>query len=169
MLEFLTTAYYNTAEVDDDSFILTDRDLYYVAAASVVETTIVHRFFNYSSFSLVIGLLVVVAGQTCRTIAMYTAGESFNHYVQRERVEKHKLVTWGIYRYLRHPSYFGYFWWYLGMQMVLENWLMAGLGTYKLVAFFKARIHYEEELLRTFFPDYDDYAKATPVRIPSIA
>lgn len=167
-LEFLTTAYYNTGEVDDDSFILTDRDLYYVAAASMLETVVVHRFFNYSSISL-IGLLVVVAGQGCRTLAMYTAGESFNHYVQRERFEKHKLVTSGIYRYLRHPSYFGYFWWFIGMQLLLENWIVATLGAYKLVGFFKARIQYEETLLRSFFPDYKDYAAATAVKIPCIA
>lgn len=168
MLEFLTTAYYNTAEVDDDSFILTDRDLYYVATASVVETVVVHRYFNYS-FTSLFGLLLVVAGQGCRTLAMYTAGESFNHYVQRERVEKHKLVTSGIYRYLRHPSYFGYFWWFIGMQVLLENWITATLGAYKLIGFFKARIHYEETLLRSFFPDYKEYAASTPVKIPCIA
>jgi len=169
MLEFLTTAYYNTAEVDDDSFILTDRDLHLVVVASVVETVTVHYFFNYLTYSLNVGGLVVVVGQGCRTLAMATAGESFNHYVQREHTEKHKLVTSGIYRFLRHPSYFGYFWWYVGMQIILGNWVMAAVGTYKLHGFFKARIQYEEEFLRSFFPDYSKYAAATRVLIPGIA
>lgn len=169
MLEFLTTAYYNTAEVDDDSFILTDRDLHLVVVASVVETVTVHYFFNYLTYSLNVGVLVVVVGQGCRTLAMATAGESFNHYVQREHTEKHKLVTSGIYRFLRHPSYFGYFWWYVGMQIILGNWVMAAVGTYKLHGFFKARIQYEEEFLGSFFPDYSKYAAATRVLIPGIA
>lgn len=170
MLEFLTTAKYNPGEVDDDSFILGDKDLYYVYGASLMETCLSHRFWSYSTTALVAGLLVVLAGQTCRTVAMYTAGESFNHYVQRQRAHKHKLVTSGIYRHLRHPSYFGYFWWFLGMQLVLENWFMALAGGYKLYSFFKARIEFEERFLRSFFgEDYSTYAASTPVGIPGIA
>lgn len=170
MLEFLTTAMYNTAEVDDDSFILCDADLYYVFVASIVETCLVHHFFNYSTLALIAGVSVILLGQTCRTVAMYTAGESFNHYVQRQHVQKHKLVTFGIYKYLRHPSYFGYFWWYVGMQLLLENWVMALVGAYKLHKFFLARIKFEEEFLRSFFGDeYEKYARATRVRIPGIA
>lgn len=168
MLEFLTTAMYNTGEVDDDSFILCDTDLYYVFAASVVETSLTHRMFDYSYWSLLIGVLITVLGQTCRTVAMYTAGESFNHYVQRQHAKKHTLVTTGIYSYLRHPSYFGYFWWYIGMQLILGNTVMIVLGSYKLYKFFQARIKYEEEFLRSFFPDYEKYAQTTPVRIPGI-
>lgn len=169
-LEFLTTAWYNPDAADDDSFILRDSDLYYIYIASVIETVIVHKFWKYSTGWLVFGCLMVVSGQICRSVAMATAGESFNHYVQRQHTDKHKLVTDGIYRHLRHPSYFGYFWWYVGLQMVLQNGVMAAAGAYKLQRFFSARITYEEELLVTFFgDDYRKYAASTKVGIPGIA
>lgn len=170
MLEFLTTALYNPGEVDTDSFILEDKDLYVAFVASVAESVISHRFWSYSSLSLGLGLVVAGVGQTCRSVAMCTAGESFNHYVQRKRAEKHQLVTAGIYRYLRHPSYFGYFWWFVGNQLILGNWIMAVAGAYKLHQFFRARIEFEEEYLRSFFgKDYEKYAAATAVGIPGIA
>ncbi|CAN0453530.1 unnamed protein product, partial [Hapterophycus canaliculatus] len=36
---------------------------------------------------------------------------------ERQREESHQLVTSGVYRFLRHPSYFGWFWWSLGTQV----------------------------------------------------
>jgi len=44
-------------------------------------------------------LLVVIAGQTIRTVAMITAGKSFHHLIQEEKDEDHILVTDGIYKY----------------------------------------------------------------------
>lgn len=35
----------------------------------------------------------------------------------RQREDSHQLVTRGVYRFLRHPSYFGWFWWSLGTQV----------------------------------------------------
>lgn len=167
-LEFLTTALYNTAETDDDSFILTDTDLHVVYVVSAVETAAQYWFFGSLKWALYLGLAVVLGGQCCRTLAMYTAGVSFNHYVQQTRQEKHKLVTSGIYKYLRHPSYFGFFWWFVGTQIMLQNWVMLLAGGYKLHSFFKSRIDYEEEFLLSFFTDYSDYRKRTNVWIPGI-
>lgn len=44
-----------------------------------------------------VGLCLVVGGQICRTWAMVTCGESFNHYIQRDKKESHVLVTHGMY------------------------------------------------------------------------
>jgi protein-S-isoprenylcysteine O-methyltransferase len=41
--------------------------------------------------------------------------------VQFYKREDHVLITSGIYRYIRHPSYFGFFYWALGTQLLLEN------------------------------------------------
>lgn len=42
-----------------------------------------------------------------------------NNYfkVQYERHEEHKLVTNGVYNFMRHPSYVGWFYWSLGTQV----------------------------------------------------
>lgn len=115
------------------------------------------------------GLGMVVVGQVVRSLAMVQAGTNFNHIVQHRKANEHQLVTTGIYHYLRHPSYFGFFWWGLGTQLVLGN-VICFLG-YAIVLwrFFARRISGEEELLVAFFgDDYVKYRQRTGVGIPFI-
>lgn len=70
---------------------------------------------------LTLGFAMLAFGQGTRTLAMVHAGTNFNHLVQSRRKEGHVLVTGGIYGWLRHPSYFGFFWWGLGTQVVMGN------------------------------------------------
>jgi len=64
---------------------------------------------------------MISLGQAVRSLAMVHAGTNFNHIVQHRKASEHQLVTTGAYHYLRHPSYFGFFWWGLGTQLVLGN------------------------------------------------
>jgi protein-S-isoprenylcysteine O-methyltransferase len=41
--------------------------------------------------------------------AFYYANVSFTHIVSTTKKQEHVLVTNGIYQFIRHPSYFGYF------------------------------------------------------------
>lgn len=50
-----------------------------------------------------------------------TAGNAFTHRLRSTKQADHKLVTWGIYRYLRHPAYLGWFLWSVGTQALLCN------------------------------------------------
>lgn len=173
LLEFLVTALCNCEEVDDDSFILTDPELFYVYIAAVLEAATKSLSFPYLpklTFTwFALGLVTVVLGQFCRSLAMYTAGASFHHHIQREASEKRPLVTRGIYSVMRHPSYFGYFWWFVGSQVLLQNPVVGFLGAYKLIKFFKDRISYEEEFLVAFFgPEYVEYRRNTSTKIPFI-
>ncbi|EDK38829.2 hypothetical protein PGUG_02927 [Meyerozyma guilliermondii ATCC 6260] len=166
MLEFLSTCLFNNSQVDDDSFILNDTELHFVLLGSLIEVIFEPFIFDWSSN---LGLIIALMGQVCRTGAMYTARESFNHYIQREKDDTHVLIKHGIYKYIRHPSYFGFFWWFIGTQLYLGNTVILLGGSFKLWKFFKARIDYEESLLIKFFKnDYVQYRAATPVGIPFI-
>eukprot|EP01118_Nematostelium_gracile_P009292 TRINITY_DN311_c0_g1_i1.p3 TRINITY_DN311_c0_g1~~TRINITY_DN311_c0_g1_i1.p3 ORF type:complete len:102 (-),score=35.90 TRINITY_DN311_c0_g1_i1:98-403(-) len=100
---------------------------------------------------------------------MYTAGSNFHHLVREEKEENHKLVTVGIYQYLRHPSYFGWFWWFIATQVLLCNPIMIGVYAWAAWNFFNERIEEEEENLVKFFKeDYQRYRAITPVGIPGI-
>lgn len=165
-LEFMVTALYNARAVDDDSFLLSDQDLHLAFAGSVLETTVVLQAVAFRPASLVLGLVVLAVGQAVRGLAMYTAGLSFHHLVQRQKAADHVLVTGGVYGFLRHPSYFGYFWWFVGCQVVLQNWGMGVYGAMRLVRFFRNRIAYEEQFLLGFFPEYKAYRARTYVGIP---
>lgn len=91
----------------------------------------------------------MVLGQTIRSVAMAQAGSNFNHTVQVTRREGHVLVTGGVYSVLRHPSYFGFFWWGLGTQLVLGNGVCFVAYAVVLWRFFSGRIW--SELPPSFF------------------
>lgn len=170
--EFLSTSLFQTLEVDDDSFILEDGDLHIFYAASIVEILIRHFAFNkcrYSDTIFYLGFFLAIMGQAIRSLAMYTAKQNFSHYIQRQHNPKHQLVTSGIYSVLRHPSYFGWFYWIIGVQLVSQNIVCLGLGVYKIWWFFNQRIEFEEGLLVEFFKeDYEKYRKETITGIPLI-
>lgn len=65
----------------------------------------------------VIGLLIIMVGEGLRKLAMLTARSNFNHLIQTYKEKGHVLVTHGIYAYMRHPSYVGWFIWTLGTQV----------------------------------------------------
>ncbi|RAL15098.1 protein-S-isoprenylcysteine carboxyl O-methyltransferase [Aspergillus homomorphus CBS 101889] len=119
--------------------------------------------------AILLGLVLMIVGQTTRSVAMAQAGSNFNHTVQVSRRDDHRLVTTGIYRVLRHPSYFGFFWWGIGTQLVLGN--VACLVGYALVLwrFFRLRVRREENYLCAFFGDqYREYRKRSWVGIPFV-
>lgn len=169
LLEFFCTYLFNCSEVDDDSFVLNDTDLHLVHALSLLEL-VLHTWvpLYYRPFPYV-GILLAILGQSARTLALYTAGELFNHYVQREFKDEHKLVTHGIFKFIRHPSYFGFFWWFVGLQLWLGNVVVLIFGIRKLWAFFKERIAFEESfLVATYQEQYKAYKDRTPTLIPFI-
>ncbi len=179
-LEFWTTAAYNTPEAGVKSFLLSANwPAYAIAhAAAATECLVVNLLFPRRSWAplhsgplfLLAGLLLVVAGQVVRTAAMVQAGRSFNHIIQHYRTQSHTLVTSGIYATLRHPSYFGFFWWALGTQLVLGNVVCFFAYGAVLWRFFSTRIQHEEEVLVRFFGDeYVDYRKKVGTKIPFIS
>mmetsp|Transcript_1912 Transcript_1912/g.5988 ORF Transcript_1912/g.5988 Transcript_1912/m.5988 type:complete len:120 (-) Transcript_1912:354-713(-) len=85
----------------------------------------------------------------------------------QEQRDEHVLVTHGIYSVLRHPAYFGYFWWAVGTQILLANPICLITYTAATFFFFRNRIPYEEQLLIRFFgQDYIEYRDRTYIGIP---
>lgn len=173
-LEFWVTAKYNPTRVHTDSFIINNGSAYAVAHSfALIEVTV--EYFLFPNFKMsyfpikCIGFILIIVGQLTRTIAMRTAGRSFNHLVQVKRADDHQLITSGIYSYLRHPSYFGFFWWAIGTQLLLTNPLSLAAFAIVLYKFFDERIAYEEKFLIGFFGDkYVKFRDSTPVLIPFI-
>lgn len=115
------------------------------------------------------GFALIIIGQIFRSLAMATAGTNFNHKVQRKRAIGHQLVTTGIYGVLRHPSYFGFFWWAIGTQLLVGNAVCLAGYAFVLWRFFSRRIQGEELYLVGFFGDeYVQFRKRTKVGIPFI-
>lgn len=178
-LEFWTTAEANTRVVTTDSFLLTANWPHYAIAHSfgLAESLVVSLFFPDRSWApwgigpalLGLGLLLTLVGQVVRSLAMLHAGASFNHEVQWVKADCHVLVTNGVYAFLRHPSYFGFFYWGIGTQLVLGNVISFLIYAGVLWWFFDRRIRYEEATLVAFFKDdYVRYKNSVGVWIPFI-
>lgn len=177
-LEFWITAYSNTSDASVLSFLLTSNGSAYTIAHSfaLFECVISHvihpepilpSWVHY--LLLAAGLSSVAMGQLIRTVAMNTAGKSFSHLVAHRKRATHELITHGLYSYFRHPSYFGYFWWGIGTQLICGNGISLVGFTIVLWYFFFKRIKGEEASLVKFFGnEYVEYKKRTSVGIPFI-
>lgn len=175
-LEFYITAAYNTPIAYVTSFLLTNGSQYRTAhTIALIETCITSYFFPswqarfHGPVLIVIGLIMIGVGQSVRSTAMAQAGTNFNHTVQSKKNDGHELVTTGLYAHFRHPSYFGFFWWGIGTQIVLGNTICLFGYAGVLWYFFMKRITHEEAHLIEFFgEEYRAYRAKTKVWIPFI-
>ncbi|WOL18308.1 protein-S-isoprenylcysteine O-methyltransferase A isoform X1 [Canna indica] len=116
-----------------------------------------------------IGLLMMLVGEVIRKAAIITAGQSFTHMIRKYHDDQHKLVTHGIYRFIRHPGYCGFFIWAVGTQVMLCNPLCVIAFIVVLWRFFSTRIPYEEFFLRQFFGlQYAEYARRVHSGLPFV-
>ncbi|KAA8917501.1 hypothetical protein TRICI_000367 [Trichomonascus ciferrii] len=173
-LEFYITAKYNPSRASADSFLLNNGVAYNVAhLVAFVEAIVEYKYGpqppTCSRVMAGIGFGLVLMGQTVRSLAMVHAASNFSHTIVRKKHDDHQLVTTGVYSLSRHPSYFGFFYWALGLQMFMLN-PVSFLGfAIVLWRFFNDRIADEESHLVAFFGDrYINYKRSTPTRIPYI-
>ncbi|KAJ1995752.1 farnesyl cysteine-carboxyl methyltransferase [Coemansia spiralis] len=172
--EYLSVAMYNPLRVSMESFMFQPdgEDYGYTVAMgiSLIEYALTWWLFpgfKQPGLLTVIGLLIALIGQVMRTLAMVTAKTSFNHYIARRRETDHQLITHGIYKYERHPSYVGFFLWATGLQIMLKNTLSLVLFVAALGFFFCSRTVHEENMLISFFGEqYLLYKQSTPSLVP---
>jgi len=92
-----------------------------------------------------------------------------NWSVTLEIREKHKLVTDGLYRYVRHPMYSSFWLWAIAQAFLLPNWVAGLSGLAGVGLLYAARVGAEEAMLeRTFGDAYRAYAARTGRIIPRI-
>ncbi|KAF3480483.1 S-isoprenylcysteine O-methyltransferase [Arthroderma uncinatum] len=182
-LEFYITAAYSTSFATISAFLLSSNGAAYnIAHSSALAECLLSRLllpesylkwtsipFGGARVQVSVGLAIMIVGQVIRSLAMVQAGSNFTHTVQTQRREEHVLVKSGLYSVLRHPSYFGFFWWGLGTQLVLGNFVCFLGYAAVLWKFFSSRIQREEKLLIEFFgEEYVEYQSKTWVGIPFI-
>ena len=111
-----------------------------------------------------LGLAVFVVGCTLRIAPVFVLGRRFSGLVAIQ--EGHELVTGGLYRVIRHPSY-------LGLLLGLFGWALVFLSTIGILVSLLllppliARMNSEEALLESEFGShYAEYRRRTWRLVP---
>lgn len=115
--------------------------------------------------SIYIGYGLVIIGLATRWYAIYSLGRSFQ--VNVTIMKGQQLMKEGIYKWVRHPSYSGLLLYYIGLGLVMHNYISLSIliiGPFFAVAM---RIPKEESFLADHFgKEYLDYCKSSRRLIP---
>jgi len=107
-----------------------------------------------------LGFVITCIGIAIRWISIHTLQDAFNIYVTIPN--NGKLVKSGIYKSIRHPSYLGLLLAYLGLGIILSNWISLLFIFLPIFIAIIHRIRIEERALKDALGDeYKDYCKTS--------
>eukprot|EP01064_Diplonema_japonicum_P019098 TRINITY_DN277_c1_g3_i1.p1 TRINITY_DN277_c1_g3~~TRINITY_DN277_c1_g3_i1.p1 ORF type:complete len:320 (+),score=19.89 TRINITY_DN277_c1_g3_i1:82-960(+) len=178
--EFSCAALYRPRDLDAVAYLLPGLGAtmeYNIAIAIGVSEFVLQLYFT-PKLKSGFGCVVPFAAGVCmvlfafvRIAAMAQCGSNFSHVIEHTHRSSHSLVTTGLYSVMRHPSYFGWFWWSVFSQLTLLNPFSTVAYSAVSYYFFSRRIPSEESLLADsdFFGDeYIKYRDSVPTYIPFI-
>ena len=114
----------------------------------------------------ILGLALFVVGMTIALVAVFTLRRFY--YSTLVIREDHQLLTYGIYRYTRHPIYLGAIMAIIGIPVFASS-LYGLLIMFLLIPVIFYRIKIEERLLSEEFGDaYRAYQEMTSKLVPFI-
>ncbi|HUL40054.1 MAG TPA: isoprenylcysteine carboxylmethyltransferase family protein [Methanomassiliicoccales archaeon] len=113
-----------------------------------------------------IGLAMIVAGFAIRLVAISTLKKNFSGALRIR--EGHTLVTYGIYKYVRHPAYLGAIVLFAGIPVMFSSFLGL-LVMLLLIPYLVHRIKLEEGMMiERFGKEYQDYMLTSKRLIPFV-
>jgi protein-S-isoprenylcysteine O-methyltransferase Ste14 len=118
--------------------------------------------FPFDSLFQILGLLLSISGVLLFSWSILARGE---YAVSWDMPKDHRLVTWGPYKYVRHPSYLAYFLLISGFFLTWLNLLI--LPCFGAIPGYLLSVETEEKMLVERFGDeYRLYQKRTSKFIP---
>jgi len=133
---------------------------------------VVFPIFSFAQYSLRpwpfgAGVLCLVAGLWWFQRSHSDLGAYWS--VTLELRENHRLITQGVYRYVRHPMYAALFLYAIGQALVVPNWVVGPSYFVAIGILFAFRIRAEERMmLETFGDEYAAYVARTKLLVPGI-
>lgn len=123
--------------------------------------------YHQNTYLVVLGILFVIIGLYFRWEAIRKLSGMFT--VKISIVENHELLSTGVFKYVRHPSYLGMVFYFSGLGFLMHNYLcflvLVGLPLSAILI----RIFHEEKALQNHFKDaYLAYQKKSWKLIPFI-
>lgn len=114
-----------------------------------------------------LGVVLCVVGVGLRFWARRTLGRFFTIGVVR--LEGHRVVQTGPYRWVRHPGYLAFVLFYLGLPLIVGNWLGLLLLTLPALIIFISLVQIEDRRLAVALgSDYQTYQARSARWLPAV-
>ena len=171
--EYISVITYHFDTIEFKSYLINHSTEWIICLITCYCETVLGNIFFYdykhNIFIFTTGIIITIIGQIFRIGALFTGKKNFTHLLSYKKKPEQFLMTTGFYGISRHPSYFGFWIWGLGTQLMCGN-LICSIGfPIGLWIFFQDRIIEEEGLLIEFFGEaYLDYKKKVPILIPFV-
>jgi protein-S-isoprenylcysteine O-methyltransferase Ste14 len=124
------------------------------------------RIHAWNTF-FVIGVALFVIGLMIRIHSLLTLKQYFTYSVAK--VENHKIIETGLYKFIRHPGYLGQLIIFIGISTSISNWLSILVMMIPITLGYLYRIKVEERfMLEQLGEDYLNYQERTKRLIPMI-
>jgi protein-S-isoprenylcysteine O-methyltransferase Ste14 len=133
---------------------------------------IVSPAFSFAEYPLSAGALV--AGVACFVAGLWLFYRSHadlgtNWSITLEVREQHRLITHGVYRYVRHPMYVALLIYSVGQLLVIPNWVASPSYLIAFAILFAFRVAAEERMmLERFGDEYAKYMARTKRLLPGV-
>lgn len=131
-----------------------------------IGATRIGRIYHWNTL-FVIGMGLVVIGFVIRIHSILTLKQFFTYSVAK--VENHKIIESGLYKFIRHPGYLGQLIIFIGISTSISNWLSVLFMMIPIASGYLYRIKIEERfMIEQLGKDYLDYQERTKRIIPAI-
>ena len=114
------------------------------------------------------------AGVICLWIGLWVflrshADLGTNWSVTLEVREEHRLITHGVYRWVRHPMYSALVLYAVGQALVIPNWVAGPANLIAFALLFALRVRAEERMMvDEFGAEYATYSARTKRLVPGV-
>jgi protein-S-isoprenylcysteine O-methyltransferase Ste14 len=128
--------------------------------------------FSFAEYPL--RVVPLISGIVCFVIGLWLfyrshAGLGTNWSITLEVRERHRLITQGIYRRIRHPMYSALVLYGAAHALVIPNWVAGPSNLVALAVLFALRIRAEESMmLEQFGDEYTAYMARTKRLVPGV-
>ncbi len=131
-----------------------------------IGATKIGRIYPWNTF-FAIGIALFAIGFMVRIYSILTLKQYFTYSVTK--VENHKIISTGLYKFIRHPGYLGQLIIFMGISISISNWLSILLMMVPVTLGYLYRIKVEEKFMADELGEYyKNYQGRTKKVIPML-
>lgn len=129
-----------------------------------IGATKIGRIYPWNTF-FATGMALFAIGVMIRIYSILTLKQYFTYSVAK--VENHKIIETGLYKFIRHPGYLGQLMIFMGISIAISNWISILLMMIPITLGYLYRIKVEEKFMADQLDeDYQHYQDRTKRIIP---